>query len=87
MGSVVFRIKKKVATHVRIKVGLALCSFLLVTLHAQPVYELLPVNTPVRDTTHLLVAGPIHNQLAKIIKTRKPNVQVWATAGRRGSDK
>ena len=75
------------ATHVCIIVGLALCSFLLLTLHGQPVYELLHVDTLVRDITHLLVVGPIHNQLAKIIKRRKPNVQVWATAGRRGSDK
>lgn len=74
------------ATHVRIIVGLALCSFLLVTLQGQPGYELLHVNILVRDITHLLVTGPIHNQLAKVIKTRKPNVQAWATAGRRGSD-
>jgi len=41
----------------------------------------------VRDVTHLLVSGPIHTQLAKIIKMMKPKVQVCATAGRRGSDK
>ena len=78
---------QKLATHVRIIVGLALCTFLLETHNSQPVYESLRVNTLVSDIPYSLVTGPIHTQLAKIIKTTKPKVQVWATAGRRGSDK
>ena len=33
----------KIATHVRVIVGLALCSFLLDTLHGQPDYESLDI--------------------------------------------
>lgn len=78
---------QKLATHVRIIVGLALCTFLLETHNGQPVYELLRVNTLVRDIPYSLVTGPTHTQLTKINKTTKPKVQVWATAGRRGSNK